>query len=344
MAGRPCDDWEAIAQGLFSLFAETDRSFVDRESRIFVAGSETLVGAAIVSCLKRQGYVRVIGQGQSGPRLTSAVEVHEFFARSHPEFVFHAAGSSGGIAANQRRPAELCHDNLLVTAHLLDAARQHRVKRLLYLASSCCYPRECAQPMRVEDLWSGPLEPTNEAYAAAKLAGIALCRAYRAQYDVDFRVCVHANVFGPGDDLDPDDAHVISALMVRVHEAKCRGEPAVTVWGTGRPRRDFIFADDLAEACLFVLQQQCCPDVINLGSGHDISIAELAERVCRTVGYRGRLQFDATRSDGMPQKLLDSGPLAALGFRSLTSLDDALASTYRWYRLMIEAPETPHVG
>lgn len=316
---------------------------MDRETRVFVAGSETLIGAAVVRQVAARG-VQPLGLAADRPSLTRGDEVDAFFARHRPEIVIHAAGLSGGIAANQRHGAELARDNMLVNVNVLEAAYRHGTRRLLYLASSCCYPRLCRQPMAVEDLWSGPLEPTNEAYAAAKLAGIALCRAYRNQQGVDFRVGVPANAFGPGDDLDSENAHVISALMVRIHEAHRRGDPAVVVWGSGRPRREFIYADDLADACLTVIDADACPDVINLGGGHDVSIADLAERIKQTVGYQGRLEFDATRNDGMPRKLLESSPLAALGFRPRTSLDDALTATYRWYLSQIDVPGATHVG
>ncbi|MBX7166150.1 MAG: GDP-L-fucose synthase [Pirellulales bacterium] len=314
-------------------------------TRIFVAGSSTLIGAALVRRLQdRDDYTLVPEPGAAEPSLFDPAALDAFFAQARPEYVVHAAGPSGGIAANVRRGAELAHDNLLITAHLFDAARRHGVERLLYLASSCCYPRECHQPMRVEDLWSGPLEPTNEPYAAAKLAGLALAQAYRRQYGVDFRVGIPANAFGPGDDFDPAEAHVIPSLMARLETARQNSDPAVTVWGTGQPRREFVFADDLADACLFVLEHLDCPEVINLGGGGDVSIGELARLLAETVGYHGRLEFDASKPDGMPRKALDCGPLLALGFRPATDLSAGLRATYRWYRSQLEAVETSHVA
>jgi len=317
---------------------------MERDAPILIAGSETSIGAAIVRCLQEQGCRQVHGVSTEELRTWSGTEVRHFFDTNRPVFVIDAAGATGGIAANQHRPADLCHDNLLVTAHLLDAARRCRVKRLLYLASSCCYPRNCAQPMRVEDLWSGPLEPTNEAYAAAKLAGIALCRAYRTQYNLDFRVGIPANSYGPGDECDPQNAHVVLSLIRRMDDASARSEATVTVWGTGQPRREFIYVDDLASACCLVMQQEQCAETINLGSGSDVTIADLADHIRRIVGYHGRIDFDATRSDGMPKKVLDSSPLVALGFRPRFSLEEGLSATYRWYRERVERSGVLHAG
>lgn len=317
---------------------------MDRDAQVLVAGSETSIGSALLRGLTEHGCTGILRLSTHELRALSRSEVCQFFEVNRPVYVVDAAGATGGIATNQRRPADLCLDNLLVTAHLLDAARQYQVKRLLYLASSCCYPRDCAQPMRVADLWSGRLEPTNEAYAAAKLAGIALCRAYRAQYNVDFRVGVPANAYGPGDECNENDAHVVMALIRRMHEARERSDSTVTIWGTGRPRRELIYVDDLASACWFVMQQDQCPEIINLGSGCDITISDLAAAIRQIVGYRGLLEFDETRSDGMPQKLLDSSPLTALGFRPRTSLEDGLSATYSWYRDQVEGLGAPYVG
>lgn len=314
------------------------------DSRIYVAGGETLIGRALLRQLDRHGYRNVFGGAEIEPDLASGEAVAVFFARHRPEYVFHAAGQSGGIGANQSSPADLCHDNLAATVHLLHAAAHHRVKRLLYLASSCCYPKLCPQPMRVGSLWSGPLEQTNEAYAAAKLAGIALCRAYRQQYGADFIAGIPANVFGIGDDFDPASGHVIPALIHRMHAAKLDDMPAVTIWGTGRARREFLFADDLAEACLAVMNRYKSAEILNLGGGQDVSIGELAEAIREVVGYAGRLEFDASRTDGMPLKALDSTGLAELGWRPATDLRDALEATYQWYLWNWDAPRLAHAG
>ncbi len=311
-----------------------------KDASIYVAGGRTLVGAALLRRLRRQGYDPI---SAAEPDLTRADEVHDFFARHRPGYVFVAAGKSGGIAANQRYPADLMLDNLLVSIHVLSAAHRQEVDKLLYLASSCSYPKHCPQPMRVEHLMTGPLEPTNAAYAMAKLAGIQLCRAYRQQYGAPFLVGIPANPFGPGDDFDPRDGHVVGALMRRLHEAKEQDLPAVTVWGSGTPRREFIFADDLADACLFVMEHYDGPEPINLGGGTDLSIRELAGMVREVVGYRGDLEFDRSRPDGMPVKVLDGTTLARLGWRPATPLRDALVATYRAYLETLTTPRRAHV-
>lgn len=299
-----------------------------KESVIFVAGGETLIGAAILRVLKQQGFENVHGAAGAQVDLCRATAVESFFARHRPEYVFHAGGRSGGIAANTKWPADLAYDNLLGSVHVVHAAHGHGAKRLLYLASSCSYPRLCPQPMQETMILTGPLEPTNEAYAVAKLAGMKLCQAYRQQYGDDFFVGIPANAFGPGDDFSPEDSHVIAALIRRFHEAKLRGDPAVAIWGTGRPRREFIYADDLAAACIFAMQhyQEAAP--VNLGGGVDLSIAALAEKIRDLVGFAGRLEFDASRPDGMPLKSLDSSRLLSLGWRPAFDIEEGLRRTY----------------
>jgi GDP-L-fucose synthase len=304
---------------------------VNWDSTIFIAGGQTLLGSALVRRLRRQGYCRVLGDGRQTPDLTCRESVHEYFADNRPQLVFHAAGRAGGILANQSQPAELCHNNLLVTLNILEAAHRFGVQRLLYVASACCYPRLAPQPLQVESLWSGPLESTNEAYAAAKLAGIALCRAYRQQHGCDFLVGIAANAFGPGDDFDPRQAHVIGSLMARMHEARMAGEPSFTVWGTGKPVREFLYIDDLADACLHVMRHARDVELINLAGGTSLSISELAECIRNVVGYRGRLVFDTSRPDGMPLKSLDGQPLAALGWQPKIDFDEGLTATYEWF-------------
>jgi GDP-L-fucose synthase len=304
---------------------------MEKNSIIFVAGGATLIGQALLRRLEQQGYTQLHGYPGEEPRLTDAAAVEAFFARLRPQYVFHAGGRSGGIVANTRYPAELIYDNLLSSTHVIAAAHAHNVRKMLYLASSCTYPRLCAQPMREAELWSGPLEPTNAAYAVAKLAAVQLCQAYRQQYGADFVAGIPANAFGAEDDFSADDSHVIGALLRRFHEAKGRGDATVTVWGSGSPRREFIFADDLAEACICVMQNYCDPAPINLGSGCDVSIAELAEMVRQVVGFRGKLEFDPSKPDGMPRKTLDGRKLSALGWRPRVALPDALAQTYQGY-------------
>ena len=304
---------------------------MEKQSRIFVAGGDTLIGAAILRELDRQGYAEIVGSPGREPDLADAAQVEAFFARQSPQYVFVAAGKSGGIAANQKYPAELMLDNLLLGCHLIHAAYRHGVKKLLFLASSCSYPRQSPQPMREEYLLTGPLEPTNEAYAVAKIAGVKLCQAYRQQYGADFVTGIPANAFGPGDDFSPENSHVIAALMRRMHEAKEAGSEVVEIWGTGSPRREFIYADNLAEACLAAMDRYDGPQPINLGGGTDLSIKELAHLVQEVTGFQGQISFDATKPDGMPVKLLDSNKLLALGWQPRVSFPDALHATYGWF-------------
>lgn len=301
---------------------------MEKKSKLYVAGGQTLIGAAILRQLERQGYLNIIGKPGEEPDLTDRRSVDDFFSRLLPEYVFMGAGKSGGIEANRKYPAELMLHNLLVESHIIHSAYRHGVKKLLYLASSCCYPKYCPQPMRVESLLTGVLEPTNEAYAVAKIAGIKLCQAYRQQYGANFIVGIPPNVFGPGDDFSPEDSHVIGALIRRIYEAKLAGKPFVEIWGTGSPRREFIFADDLADACLFVMQKYDGAEPINMGGSVDLSIGELAEQVKKVVGYEGELRFDTSRPDGMPLKVLDPSKLTTMGWRPTTPFPIALKATY----------------
>ncbi len=304
---------------------------MEQDSRIYVAGGETLIGAALLRRLEYHGYTSPCNRGQDEADLTVASEVEACFQRVRPQHVFHAAGKSGGIGANVSLPAELMRDNLLAGTHVVDAAHRHRVRKLLYLGSSCSYPRDCPQPMRVQDLLSGPLEPTSEAYAVAKIAGIRLCQAYRRQYPDAFNVGIAANAFGPGDDFSLEDSHVIAALMRKMHEAKLRGDDAIAVWGTGSARREFVFVDDLADACIKVMLDYSDDEPINLGGGPVLSIRELAEAVRRVVGFPGRLEFDPSKPDGMPMKGLETSKLQDMGWRPQVAFDDALRVTYQWF-------------
>lgn len=304
---------------------------MDRQARVYVAGAETLIGAAIVQELQRQGFGNLLGLAETGPDLLDPRAVEAFFASQRPEYVFVASGRSGGIDLNQRQPASLMRDNLLGSANIIHAAHQHCTRKLLYLGSSCCYPRLCPQPMREDDLFTGPLEPTNQGYAMAKLAGITFCQAYRQEHGDDFICGLPANCFGPGDDFSQENSHVIAALIRRMHAAKQAGEAEVLIWGSGAPRREFIFADDLAAACLFVMENYSAPQPLNLGGGQDLSIAQLAEMVRQVTGYSGRLTFDSTRPDGMPRKALDASRLLGLGWRPQWDFRRALELTYAWY-------------
>ena len=314
---------------------------MNRESSIYVAGGETLLGAALRERLEAAGFANLCGLPPDEPDLTSAGQVEDFFGEARPEYVFVAAGRSGGIGLNQASPAELMLDNLLATAHVLDAAHRHGVTKLVYLTSACAYPRKAPQPLRVGSLMTGPLEPTNAAYATAKLAGWQLCAAYRQQHGDRFLTAIPANSFGPHDDFSPDGGHVIPALMRRMHEAKVRGEPELAVWGTGMPRREFLFSRDVADACLFIMQRYEEPEPINLGGGATLSIAETAAAIAEVVGYGGRLRFDTNKPDGTLLKMLDATPLRRLGWRPSINFRTALAETYAWFlqHAVKEGPE-----
>jgi len=313
---------------------------VRQTSRIYVAGGDTLIGAALREQLRLAGFDHLVGEPPDEPDLIDDRQVEDFFAEARPEFVFLAAGKVGGIQANQDRPAELMYHNLLVATHVMHAACWHGVEKLLYLASSCCYPKNAPQPLQPSSLYTGPVEETSAAYATAKLAGIELCRAYRRQFGRAFVSVIPANPFGPYDDFDPNTGHVISALIHRIHEAKEHGQPEVILWGTGKPQREFIYSRDLAEACMFVMAHYDEPEAINLGSGMETSIAELAGLIAEVVGYRGRIRFDHSRPDGMPRKSLDSSKLSALGWRPKTDFRSALEEIYGWFLANIVKEES----
>lgn len=302
---------------------------MDKQATIFVAGASKLIGGAVVEALASAGYNRVITMDDA--MLSTQAAVNGFFAAHQPEAVVLAAGKSGGISFNQSNPADLIYDNLMVETNVINAAHENGTQKLLYLASSCSYPRLCEQPIREDSLLAGPLEPTNQPYAVAKIAGIELCRAYRAQHGDNFIAAVPTNYFGPGDDFSPENSHVIGALMRRMHEAREAGSDAVEIWGTGKPRREFIFSKDLARACVFLLENYDAPELINIGTGMSLSIAELAEAIKNVVGYAGELRFDTAKPDGMPVKELDSSRLDSLGWKAETPFPEALEATYAWF-------------
>lgn len=304
---------------------------MNANARIYVAGGETLAGAALLELLRAAGYRNIVGAPPDEPDLTIPGQVEDFFGEVRPEYVFLVAGKSGGIQLNRERPAELMLDNLLVAAHVIHQAHHHGVSKLLYLASSCAYPKHAPQPLRITSLMTGPLEPTNAAYAMAKLAGWQLCEAYRRQYGACFITVFPTNPFGPHDDFSPEGAHVIPGLMRRAHEATLRREPELMIWGTGRPRREFIYSRDLADACLFVMRHYDGSEPINVGGSSDLSIGEVARAIAQVVGYRGRLRFDADQPDGMPFKGLDSNGLWDMGWRPSTDFRTGLAETYAWF-------------
>jgi GDP-L-fucose synthase len=302
---------------------------LEKDAKIYVAGAQTLIGSALVHELQSRGYARLVGSPGEEPDLTDAGQVDAFFTWARPEYVFLTAGMSGGIEANQKYPADLILDNLLTECHVIHNAYRHGVKKLLYLASSCSYPRQCPQPMQEKELLGGPLEPTNEAYAVAKIAGIKLCESYRKQYGADFICAIPANPFGRTDDFESDDSHVIPALLRKMHQAKMGGAPSVEIWGTGSARREFIFADDVADACLLLMDGYEDLQPINLGTGIALSIKELAELMKEVVGFKGQLSFDTTKPDGMPVKVLDSSKLLGMGWRPRTDFKSSLEATYQ---------------
>jgi GDP-L-fucose synthase len=304
---------------------------VKQTDRIFVAGSETLLGNALVRELRRRNYSGVSALPPLTLDLTSGPAVDTYFNEVRPDYVFLAGGASGGIGANQKVPADLMLDNLLIQCHVLHSAHKYQTQKLAYFASSCSYPRNCPQPMQVASLMSGPLEPTNEAYAMAKLAGLKLCQAYRQQYGINMISMIPANMFGPGDDFDAENSHVIAALISKMDTAKRTAARSVEVWGSGKARREFVYVDDVADAAIFLMEHYSSEVPINVGNGSDVSITEIAQMVKDVVGYDGELRFDGSKPDGMPLKALDSNDLFSLGWRPKVSLRIGLEKTYRWF-------------
>jgi GDP-L-fucose synthase len=302
-----------------------------KDARIFVAGHRGLVGSAIVRRLERDGFTRIETATREQLDLRDQAAVNYWFRAHRPEYVFLVAGTVGGIMANSTRPAEFIYDNMMIHATVVHAAHLFPVKRLLYLGSSCIYPRECTQPMKEEHLLSGLLEPTNEPYAIAKIAGIQLCQAYRRQYGCDFISAMPTNLYGPNDNFDLTSSHVLPALIRKFHDAKLAGRAEVEIWGTGSPRREFLHVDDLADACLFLIRRYDASEHVNVGTGEDLTIRELAETVRDIVHPEARLVFDASKPDGTPRKLLDVSRLHALGWRHCIGLRDGIASSYRWF-------------
>jgi GDP-L-fucose synthase len=304
---------------------------MEADSKIFVAGHRGLVGSAILRRLQADGYGRLLTRTRQELDLTDRAAVSRFFTAERPDYVFLAAAEVGGIIANDQHPADMIRDNLLIQTHVIDAAWRNGVRKLLFLGSSCIYPKFAPQPIREDSLLTGALEPTNDAYAVAKIAGITMCQAYRRQHGFNAIAAMPTNLYGPNDNFDLVMSHVLPALIRKFHEAKLSAAKTVTVWGTGTPRREFLHVDDLADACLFLMSRYDSAEIINVGAGKDITIAELAALVGSVVGYTGELVFDTTKPDGTPRKLLDVSRMTALGWSPRISLRDGLATTYRWF-------------
>jgi GDP-L-fucose synthase len=300
-------------------------------ARIFVAGHRGLVGSAVVRHLRANGYANLLTATREQLDLRDQAAVNYWFRANRPEYVFLVAGTVGGILANSTRPAEFLYDNMMIHGTVVHAAHLYGVRRLLYLGSSCIYPRDCPQPMKEEYLLSGPLESTNEAYALAKIAGIKLCQTYRKQYGCNFIAAMPTNLYGPQDNFDLTSSHVLPALMRKFHDAKVAGRDEVVIWGTGTPRREFLHVDDLADACLFLMENYDAAEHINVGTGEDLSIRELADMVREIVHPAARLVFDADKPDGTPKKLLDVSRLHRLGWRHAIELRQGISDTYAWF-------------
>lgn len=305
---------------------------MNRAAPIYVAGHQGMVGRALVRALTARGYTNLVVRSRIELDLRDQAAVRRFFAAERPTYVFLAAARVGGILANSREPASFLADNLAIALNVIQAAHEFPADKLLNLGSSCIYPRLAPQPLREEYLLSGPLEPTNEAYAIAKIAAIKLCDAYRRQWGANFLSLMPTNLYGQNDNFDLETSHVLPALIRRCHEAKVRGARSVTLWGSGNPRREFLHVDDLADACCFVMDRYDGEGFLNVGTGVDLTIREAATLVAEVVGYEGEFEFDTSKPDGTPRKLLDVSRLEALGWRARIGLREGIADTYRWYR------------
>ncbi len=301
------------------------------DTRIYVAGHRGLVGRAICQALEQAGCRKILTRTHAELDLTSQAAVRDFFAEEQPEYVFLAAARVGGIHANDSYPAEFIRDNLLIQTNVIDSAYHSGTKKLLFLGSSCIYPKFAPQPMKEEYLLTGELEPTNEWYAIAKIAGIKMCQAYRRQYGFNAISLMPTNLYGPGDNFDLQSSHVLPALMRKFHTAKIDGLAEVEIWGTGSPKREFLHVHDLAEATLFLMEQYNDPEIVNVGSGQEVTIGELADLVGEVVGFQGKIRYNSAMPDGTPRKLLDVSRLTSLGWQHRISLREGIASTYGWF-------------
>lgn len=305
--------------------AETMR----RDAKIYVAGHRGMVGSAIVRRLGASGYDRILTRTHNELDLTSQAAVKEFLAQEKPDFIFLAAAKVGGILANNTYRADFIYQNLMMEANLIHAAFEAGTKRLMFLGSSCIYPRDCPQPIKEEFLLTGPLEPTNEPYAIAKIAGIKLCESYNRQYGTQYFSVMPTNLYGPGDNYDLNNSHVLPALIRKAHEAKQRRESSLVVWGSGKPMREFLYVEDMADACVFLMEKNVADGIYNIGTGADVTINQLAHTVLEAVGFDGHIDFDSSKPDGTPRKLLDVSRMANLGWAAKTTLLDGISLTYR---------------
>jgi GDP-L-fucose synthase len=311
---------------------------MDKNTKIYIAGHRGMVGSAIVRKLQAKGYSNIVTRTHQELDLLDQAAVDAFMQQEKPDYLFLAAAKVGGIQANNAYRADFIYQNLMIEANLIHAAHEASVNRLLFLGSSCIYPRDCAQPIKEEYLLTGPLEPTNEPYAIAKIAGIKLCESYNRQYGRQYVSVMPTNLYGPNDNYDLNTSHVLPALLRKAHEAKQRGETKLEVWGSGKPMREFLYVDDMADACVFLMESEDITEGLhNVGTGVDITIRELAETIMKVVGFDGDIAFDASRPDGTPRKLLDVSSLTALGWSARTSLEEGIAATFASYRSAIGA-------
>ena len=304
---------------------------MQKDSKIYIAGHRGLVGSALVRALQSQGYTNLVYRTHAQMDLQNQTAVEEFFAQEQPEYVFMAAAKVGGILANSKYPADFIYSNLSIQSNIIAAAHKYKVEKLLFLGSSCIYPKNCPQPIKEEYLLTGELEPTNEAYAIAKIAGIKMCQAYNKQYGTDFISVMPTNLYGPNDNFDLNSSHVLPALLRKVHEAKIAGQDKVVVWGTGKPVREFLYADDLAAACVHLMNTYSGDKIVNIGTGLGITIKELAEAMAKVVGFEGQLEFDTTKPDGTMVKINDVSYLKTLGWQAKIELTTGLQMAYKWY-------------
>jgi GDP-L-fucose synthase len=304
---------------------------MNKNDKIYIAGHKGLVGSAVVRALKQAGYNNLLCRIRSELDLTQQREVNAFFADTQPDYVFLAAAKVGGIHANNTFRGDFIYMNLAIQNNIIEAARHYGVQRLLFLGSSCIYPRDCPQPMREEYLLTGPLEQTNEPYAIAKIAGMKLCEGYNNQYGTDFVSVMPTNLYGPHDNFNLETSHVLPALIRKIHNAKMANSPSVTIWGTGTVKREFLHVDDMASACLFMMKKQGYKETVNIGSGEEVSIHDVAELICDVVGYSGEITYDTSKPDGTPRKLLDTTKMNTLGWTPQIKLKEGLTRTYQWF-------------